>query len=94
MPNENPKQARIDARLPVSVLNTIRRACELQGRSVSDFVVDAAREKAEAAIASFDLIALSVEDQSRFVELLLSESQPNAAMQRAAEHHRKLIAEP
>ena len=74
-------------------LAVVRRAAELQGRSVSDFVVAAADEAAQRAIAGAQLIRLSVEDQRRFVERLLNPSSPTAALRRARKAHAKLIME-
>jgi uncharacterized protein (DUF1778 family) len=91
MLNEENQLSRFDARIPTSVYNTIRRACEIQGRSMSDFVIDAAREKAEEAIATHDVIRLSLEDQTRFAEMLRNPPPLNAAMNRAAEDHQRLI---
>jgi uncharacterized protein (DUF1778 family) len=85
---------RIEARTTPDTLALIRRAAEIQGRSVSDFVVDAAHRAAHQAIEDDHVIRLSAEDQRRFVEALLNPPEPNAAMQRAFAHHRRLIGEP
>lgn len=91
MESEQPKTARIDARLPHQVLELIKTAADLQGRSLSDFVVGSAREAAERAIESRASILLSVEDQIRFANALLSPSEPSPAMRHAAEAHARLI---
>ena len=49
----------------------VRRAAELQGRSISDFVVAAAQEVAHRTIEETQTIRLSADDQRRFVDLLL-----------------------
>jgi hypothetical protein len=43
MRRETIRTARVEARVSPEVLAVVKRAAELQGRSVSDFVVDAAR---------------------------------------------------
>ena len=91
MDSEQPKTARIDARLPSQVLELIKTAADLQGRTLSDFVVGSAREAAERAIESRASILLLVEDQIRFADALLSPSEPSPAMRRAAEAHARLI---
>jgi uncharacterized protein (DUF1778 family) len=79
--------ARLEARLPGSVYATIRRAAELKGRTVTDFVVSAAHAAAQRAIEEEGIIRLSAEDQLRFVEALLNPPPPNEALRRAVRLH-------
>jgi len=44
------KKSRLEARISAEVLALVRQAAELQGRSVSDFVVAAAQEVASKTI--------------------------------------------
>jgi uncharacterized protein (DUF1778 family) len=80
--------SRLEARLPTSVYATLKRAAELQGRTVSDFVVSAAHEAAQRAIEAQEIIRLSAEDQRRFAEALINPPEPNAALRRAKQAHR------
>lgn len=91
MPSESTRTARIEARIAPDALAVVKRAAEMQGRSVSDFVVAAAQDAAQRAIAETQLIRLSVEDQRTFAEAILNPPQPNAALLRAAEAYRTLI---
>jgi uncharacterized protein (DUF1778 family) len=91
MPHETGRTARIEARIAPEALGIVRRAAELQGRSVSDFVVAAAQEAAARAIESAQVIRLSVEDQRAFADALLNPPPPNDALKRAAAAHRALI---
>lgn len=93
MPTDTPRNARLEARIAPKSLVIVRRAAELQGRSVSDFVVAAAHEAAQRAIEEAQLIRLSVEKQRRFVDLLLNPPPPAAALRRARKAHAKLIVE-
>jgi uncharacterized protein (DUF1778 family) len=79
--------SRLEARLPTSVYATLKRAAELQGRSLSDFVVSAAHDAAQRAIQEDNLIRLSVDDQRRFAEALINPPAPNAALKRAKQLH-------
>lgn len=83
---------RIEARIAPAALDMIKRAAELRGNSVSDFVVEAAREKAERDLEANRVIRLAAEEQERFVALLLAPPKPNAALKRAAAAHAKLIS--
>jgi uncharacterized protein (DUF1778 family) len=89
MPNE--PTARLEARLPVHVHATLKRAAQIQGRTLTDFVIGAAHEAAIKAIEEVEIIRISAEDQKRFAEALLNPREPNAALRRAFEHHRRLV---
>lgn len=91
MPQEPTRTARLEARLSPEALAIVKRAAELQGRSVSDFVVTAAQEAAHRTIAETNLIRLSIDDQRRFVDFLLNPPAPTPAMKRAEAVHAELI---
>ena len=92
MPQQANRTARIEARIAPDALRIVKRAAELQGRSVSDFVVAAAQEVAHRTIDEAHVIRLSVEDQQRFLELLLKPPVLAPAMKRARKAHARLIA--
>jgi uncharacterized protein (DUF1778 family) len=87
------RMARIEARIAPDALAIVRRAAEIQGRSVSDFVVAAAQEAAERTIEKTEIIRLSVEGQRAFVEAILNPPAPSAGLRKAAKAHRRLIRE-
>lgn len=90
MAQEN-RTARIEARIAPDALAVVKRAAELQGRSVSDFVVAAAQEAAARAIEETQIIRLAVEDQRAFAEAIFNPPAPSANLLRAAEAYRDLI---
>ena len=85
------RSERIEARTTPDTLAIVRRAAEIQGRSVSEFVISAAERAARQTIEEEQILRLSASDQLRFVESLLDPAQPASAMQRALEYHRRLI---
>jgi len=87
------RTARLEARVTPEVLTTLKRAAELQGRSVSDFVVAAAQEAAHRTIEDTHLVRLSVEGQRRFADAFLNPPAPSPALRRAAERHRRQTGE-
>jgi uncharacterized protein (DUF1778 family) len=91
LPTERSRSARIEARIAPDALAIVKRAAELQGRSVSDFVVAAAQEAAHRTIEETQIIRLSIEDQERFVELLINPPALSPAMKRAKSAHSRLI---
>ena len=46
MPRQSNRTARVEARISPDALAVVKRAAEIQGRSVSEFIVDAAQEAA------------------------------------------------
>jgi uncharacterized protein (DUF1778 family) len=70
---------------------TLKRAAELQGRTLTDFVVSAAHEAACRTIAEVDLIRLSVEDQRSIADAILDPPAPTKALERAFRRRRDLL---
>jgi uncharacterized protein (DUF1778 family) len=93
MADGDARSQRIEARIAPDALAAVRRAAEIQGRSVSDFVVAAAWDAAQRTIAEAQLIQLSLEAQELVADLLLDPPAPGPALQRAFEAHRALIRE-
>jgi len=91
MHQDTNRTARIEARIAPDALAIVRRAAEMQGRSVSDFVVAAAQEAAHRMIEETQIIRLSVEDQRAFAEAILNPPAPTDAMRRAARAYRALV---
>ncbi len=69
----------------------LKRAAELQGRTLTDFVVAAASEAARKTIEDMEIIRLSAEDQVRVAEAILDPPDPAPALARAFERHRRLV---
>ena len=90
--NESTRTARVEARIAPEALAVVRRAAELQGRSISDFLVAAALKDAHQTIEDAQIIRLSVDDQQRFAELLLNPPPRAPAMERALNARKRLIA--
>src|ERR1700756_1526722 len=91
MSQDSNRSARLEARIAPDALAVVKRAAELQGRSVSDFVVAAAQEAAHRAIEETQIIRLCVEDQRRFAEAILNPPPLAPAMERAIERYSKII---
>jgi uncharacterized protein (DUF1778 family) len=83
--------ARLEARISTDLHAMLKRAAELQGRTLTDFVVSAVQDAALRAIEKSDVIRLSRLDQECFAQALLSPPKPSPAMKRAVARHRKLV---
>ena len=86
-----PRTARIEARIAPEALDMARRAAELEGRSVSDFIVAAAVRDAQRTVEVHQVVRLSVDGQQRFAEALLDPPALAPAMKRAMQERRRLI---
>lgn len=91
MSEQSTRTARIEARISPETLTVVKRAAEIQGRSLSDFVVAAAQEAAQRTIEDTSLVRLSVEDQRRIMDAILDPPEPSAALRDAVEAHRRLF---
>jgi uncharacterized protein (DUF1778 family) len=83
------KQARLEARVSSDVHALLKRAAEIEGRSLSDFVVTAARQAAEKTVVQADMITLSYEDQLRFAQALIDPPPLAPAMERAIDRYKR-----
>jgi uncharacterized protein (DUF1778 family) len=83
--------ARLEARLPKSVLELIKKAAAIEGRSVSDFVVGSARQAAFESIELHAKLQLTLADQTNFAKAILNPKPPSAILKKAAARHRELI---
>ncbi len=88
---EEQRSTRLEARITPAALAVVKRAAEIEGRSVSDFVVAAAQEAASRTIERTQLIRLTAEEQRRFVDLLIEPPAMAPAMERAKQAHAALI---
>lgn len=85
------KKWRLEARVSREVEKTIKRAAELQGRTITDFVVSAAVQTAQKAIEDAELLRLTIEDQEAFASALLNPPDVPESLRRAAEKHSELF---
>ena len=82
--------ARLEARISTELHAMLKRAAEIQGRSLTDFVVSAVHEAAQRAIEQGEVVRLSLADSERFAQALLSPPDPSPALERAFARRRKL----
>ena len=83
--------ARLEARLPAGIHALLKRAAEMQGRTLTDFVVSAAHLAAVRTIEDAEIVRLSVEDQRRVAAALLNPPKPAAALRRGFKRRRSLL---
>jgi len=84
--------ARLEARISTDLHSMLKRAAELQGRTMTDFVVTAVQDAAQRAIEQAEVIRLSMADQECFAQALLSPPKQAPALKRAFARRSKLLS--
>jgi uncharacterized protein (DUF1778 family) len=85
--------ARLAARIPPELHALIKHAAEISGRSMTDFVVEAATAAAQRAVEQSNVMRLSVADSQVLAEALLNPPTPNSALERAFVRRTQLLRE-
>jgi uncharacterized protein (DUF1778 family) len=86
------RTTRVEARISPGALAIVKRAAQIQGRSISDFVVAAAHDAAQRAIEETQIVRLSVEDQRALAASILNPPAPARALRKAKAAHERLIS--
>lgn len=88
LPNSNkPTMQRFEARLPNEQKEILRQAADLSGRTLTDFVMNAAYEAALRVIKKHQSLMLSTKDYELFFDILMNPPEPTSALKRAAKKH-------
>ena len=89
--NDTSKSARFEARLTEDQKAVFLRAAALGGhRSLTEFMIQSAQEKADAIIRDHDIVSFSKNDKRVFVDALLNPPPPNEKLKQAAKRYKKL----
>lgn len=86
-----PKTYRFDARLNEQQKYLIQRAADLEGRTMTDFVLQSAEAAAEKTIEKRTMIMLSARDSELFVDAILNPKGPGPVMRKAFREYRKIM---
>ena len=82
---------RLEARVSESLMETLKRAAEIEDRTLTDFVIAAAQEAARRVITEAGAVRLTLTDQERFAAAQIDPPKPNAALKRAFAKRRRLL---
>ena len=86
------KSERLNARLTPQAKELVQEAAALSGRSVTDFVSEAAQEKALATIREHRVWTLNAEQSLAFARAVLDPPQPTAAQRALAADYWAAVA--
>jgi uncharacterized protein (DUF1778 family) len=86
-----PRDERLEARISHDQKALFQRAADLQGRTLTDFVIASVHDAAIRVIEETQTIRLSAEDSQAFAEALLNPREPNARLKAAAKRYLRLL---
>lgn len=89
--SSNSSMSRLEARVPAEVHALLKRAAEIQGRTMTDFLITVVHEAANRVIEQSEVVRLSLADQEAFANALLAPPEQAPAMQRAIERRKSLL---
>lgn len=95
MANPTPQKttARLEARISPETKALLQNAADLQGRTLTDFVVSTVRAEAMRVIREHQILTLSLEESEAFVETILNPPPPNDALKAASRRYKDAIAD-
>jgi len=85
------KTERLEARLPVALKRMIQHAADLQGRTLTDFVISCLGQTARETVREHEAMKLNAEDSIRVAKALIHPPAPNAALKKAMALHKKTV---
>jgi uncharacterized protein (DUF1778 family) len=84
--------SRLEARISPETKALLQKAADLQGRSLTDFVVSCVQAEACRVIAQHQTLKLSLDDSEAFVDALLNPPPPNDALKAAALRYKQVMS--
>jgi uncharacterized protein (DUF1778 family) len=84
--------ARLEARLSQETKALVQKAADLEGRTLTDFVISSVQAAAYKVIEQHQTLKLSLEDSEAFANAVLNPPQPNEALKSAALRYKKTIS--
>lgn len=91
--NHPPNDARLTARIPLAVKETLQKAADLSGATLNQFLVQAALKEAHQILEAERVIALSEKDAQTVFSLLENPPEPNTRLKAAVEKHKAFFRE-
>ena len=88
------RSERLEARVTRETKALCERAAQIEGSTLTEFVVSSSLEAAKRTLRAYEHAELTQRDRMAFVEALLTAAPaPNARLQRAAARHAQLFGE-
>lgn len=84
--------ARLEARVSPETKALLQKAADLEGRTLTDFIVASVQAEAQRVIKQYQALALSLEDSEAFVDALLNPPKPNDLLKAAALRYKQVMS--
>ncbi len=89
--NTKKSMARLEARISPEIKALLQKAADLEGRTLTDFVVASVQAEAYRVIEQHQKLKLSIDDSEAFVDALLNPPKPNDALKAAALRYKQVM---
>lgn len=89
--NHSKSMARLEARISPATKALLQKAADLEGRTLTDFVIATVQAEAHRVIKQHQTLKLSIEDSEAFADALLNPPQPNNALKAAALRYKQVM---
>jgi uncharacterized protein (DUF1778 family) len=89
--NNSKSYARLEARVSPEVKALWQKAADLEGLTLTDFVIASVQQAACKAIEQHQMLKLSLEDSKAFADAILNPPSPNEALKAAALRYKQTI---
>ena len=90
--NSGLKGERLEARISNEQKRLFKRAAELQGSTLTDFVVSSLQSVAMKIVQDYEVMALSGQDREMFVSALLEPTLPSGRLKKALKRYKKIMS--
>ncbi|MCB1020728.1 MAG: DUF1778 domain-containing protein [Bryobacterales bacterium] len=85
------KEYRFDARLTEEQKTLIQRAADLEGRTMTDFVLHSAEVAAQRTLEERAMLVLTARESEAFVEVLMDPAPPSRGLVKAAKRYKRVM---
>ena len=85
--------ARLEARVDAEIKARWQQAADLQGITLTDFIITSLQESASKIIQQHQTMKLSKKDTEAFVQAILNPSEPNENLIAAVREYKELISD-
>lgn len=84
----NPPTARLEARVPRELKEILQQAAQIEGVTLTDFVIMSVHQAAKQTIERHQSLTLTLKQSEAFLNALKNPPAPNAALEAAFKRHR------
>ena len=88
----NSKGERLEARISATQKKLFKRAAELQGSTLTDFVISTLQVAATKVVQEYEMMTLVGNDREIFVSAMLNPTIPNGRLKKAVSRYKKLMS--